>query len=132
MESEKLMSQEDLDSLVNQVWKRSQEQILKQVEYSVATELSDRARSRSRSLIVHEVDAILKPKIESMKVAMEERANRLTATLLPKLEKALMEGLSEAIRGMSSYTVHQILAQAENNIQAAMLKTLEPEKVETT
>jgi hypothetical protein len=131
MESEKLMSQENLDALVGAVWQRTQESILKQVEYSIATEMSTRARSRARDLIAQEVDAILKPKIESMKSAMKERVNQIAVTLLPKLEEAMRRGMEDAIRDVSEYVVRQVLAQSETNVRRAMQAVLTGEKIES-
>ena len=128
METTKLLNEEELESLVKRVWVDSQEKILKQVEYSVAHECGQRAGARARVLIAREVDGILKPKLESMRSAMEIRAQQVADNLLPKLEEAMMSGLKEAIREVSEYLVRQILSQAEGQVRKAMLKALEPEK----
>lgn len=128
MDTEKLMTPEELDSLVTLVWGRAQVDILKQVEYAIATEMSMRARSRAHTLIIREIDAILKPKIEAMKATMVERATMVAAQILPKLEEAMTVSLTDAVKDIDDYTVHQVLAQAERHIREAMLKALEPEK----
>lgn len=131
MESEKLMSQEELEVLIGRAWQTAQESILKQVEYSIASEMSTRARSRAHALIIREVDAILKPKIESMKSAMEERANQVAATLLPKLEETMRRALEDAIEDVSGYVVRQVLAQSETNVRRAMQNILAAAKIES-
>jgi hypothetical protein len=128
MESEKLMSQDELDEFSKRVWQGAQENILRQVEYAITNEMSSRARARAQILIVREVDAILKPKIESMRSVLEERANHLAANLLPKLEQAMMDGLTTSIRDVSDHIVRHILNEAESDIRSAMLKALEPKK----
>lgn len=123
-EMDKLMSQEQMDAMVKMVWERSQTEILKQVEYAISNEMSTRARARAHTLIIREVDAILKPKIAAMKEAMETRATLVVSTILVKLEAALKSSLEEAIRYNSEYTVRHMLAESERRVQGAMMKAL--------
>jgi len=125
METEKLINAGELDSLVNRVWQTSKETILKQVEYSVAQELSERARSRARALIISNVDALIKPKLDAMKAAMEERARQVADRLLPKVEEAMLEGMKKAIETVAEYSTRQILSEAERTVRSGLRKALE-------
>jgi hypothetical protein len=127
METTKLLNDDEMDSLVKRAWAASQEGILKQVEYAISNELSARARSRASILITKEVDIILKPKIESMKELMKERAQKIADNLLPRLEEAMKKGLEEAIKDVSEYIVRQILSQSEQRVRKAMTDALKPE-----
>ena len=124
MKTDTIMSDEQLEALTQRVWVEAQDRILEQVKYAIQNELSDRARSRARVLIVNEVDAIIKPKIEAMKVEMEERAKRLADSILPKVDEAMKIGLENAIRGISEHTIRQILSSHEYHVRDAMLKEL--------
>lgn len=125
METIKILNDDELSSIVSRVWENSKEAILKQVEYSISNELSDRARSRAKILIAQEVDAILKPKITAMRAVMESRAQQIANGVASKLDAAMKVGMENAIKDVSESTIRNVLSQAESQIRLAMLKALE-------
>jgi hypothetical protein len=124
MGTEALMSQEELDEHVRRAWQNAREGILKQVEFAVTGEMCDRARSRAQVLVTAEVDAVLKPKIASMRKSMEEHANQIASKLLPKLKAAMRESLRQSIHKVADDTVNRVLSQASAEVRYVMVNAL--------
>jgi hypothetical protein len=97
MNNSEFLNQDDIDTLIQKVWLNSKEQILKHVEFSVASELSERSRARASALIKEEINELLKPKLASLRESMEARAAELMKSLPKVLANAVLQGAIDTL-----------------------------------
>jgi len=124
MQTEAMMNDDELTGVINRVWASSKETMLKQVEYAIQSELSQRAGARAKQLVSRELDTILKPKLEAMRQTLEERAQKIADNLIGRLEEAMRIGLENAIKDTSEHVVRQILSQSESRIRNMMVEAI--------
>lgn len=128
MGNESFLNQDELDSLIQKVWLNCRDAVLKQVEYSVAQELSARARTRSSQLIRTEIDAILKPKLASLRDVMEAKAT----SLMERLPKIVETAVADSIRSLISYgCFEEFPYPTKETMRRAVLKALDDERAST-
>jgi hypothetical protein len=129
MKTESLMSKEELDdTVVKYAWEQAQENILKQTQYAIASELSARGNARGRQLVNAEIDKLLKPRLESLHSDIEAGVQRVTDRIQDSIEYRVREGIRYAIDNICDHIVREVLNQAAYKIRTSLKEAVDEDE----
>lgn len=134
MKTENLMSEEELGEIVVQhAWERAKEEILKQTQYAVMSDLSQRGISRGRILVAREIDKVLEPKLKSMAPVIEAGVQKILERLQTSVEQRVRESLRYTLRDLCDVFIQGLVDRTAGDFRRAVEKVIvEDEKCSKT
>ena len=121
---DKLMTQEEQEAFVRQVWERQKAEIEKSVEYAIRTEMSTRMQSMAHRMVGAELKELLKPMLEAKKEELQRAAQVIVDRMYTRLEATVIDLMRDAFAGSYTDYTEKLAQTFQGRLRSVMEKLL--------
>ena len=124
MQTDQLLSDEELDVLVRKVWDERQSNIKDDIDAAIRYEFSQRFGASIKRIIAKEVYEAIRPHLDLVRPALEAKAKEVAEGLIHKLEGALVANMHAAVSEFVATGASQIFQAVGWSIKSHLLEAL--------
>ena len=124
MYADKLMTPEEQEKFVKEIWETNKKEALNHIEYAIRAEMQSSMTSMSKTLVRTELQKILAPMIAAQEASLTAAAEKIVVRLGTKLEAETMLFFRNAFASGYNNWASRVIEGLQQQLRGVMEKVL--------
>ena len=125
---DKLVTPEEQEKMARAIWEKAKEDIVKNVEYAILSEMRINMNSITRRLVQQEFKAVLAPLLAAKKEEIQSAAKEVINKVASNLNKAVVNEIRWALRSDLDNLATQLGSTLSDQIRSAVGRLIHTDK----